>query len=137
MGKFSKGRSGNPKGRPKGIEDKRVALRALLEPHAPKLVAMAVKKAMKGDTTALRICLDRLIPPVKARNEVVKLPGAGGTLADQGKAVLDAAAQGELSPDEVSMLMQAISAQANVVRVDDLERRIKVLEEQKNESARK
>ena len=130
-GKFSPGRSGNPAGRPPGLEDKRVALRALLEPHAPRLVEKAVQKALKGDTTALRICLDRLIPPVKARYETVSLP-LGGTLADKGNAVLDAAARGELSPDELSMLMQAISAQAHIVKVDDLERRVTELEERRS-----
>jgi Family of unknown function (DUF5681) len=130
-GKFVPGRSGNPKGRPKGIEDRRVALRALLEPHAPRLVEKAVQKALKGDIGALRLCLDRLIPPVKARNEPVSLP-LGGTLAEKGNAVLDAAARGELSPDELSMLMQAISAQAHIVKVDELERRVTELEERKN-----
>lgn len=128
---FKKGRSGNPAGRPKGIEDKRVALRTLLEPHAPKLVDMVVKKALAGDMTAARICIDRLIPPVRARSDVVTSPGAGKTLAEQGQAVLDAAARGELSPDEVSMLMQGIGAQAAILRVDDHERRLKLLEGEK------
>ena len=130
-GKFLPGRSGNPRGRPKGIEDRRVALRALLEPRAPQLVEKVVQKALKGDVGALRLCLDRLIPPVKARYETVSLP-LGGTLADKGNAVLDAAARGELSPDELSMLMQAINAQAHIVKVDDLERRVKELEERRN-----
>ena len=84
MSKYSIGQSGNPKGRPKGIPDKRVALRALLEPHAAKLVQKVIAKALKGkgDTTALRICLDRLIPTVKPRNETVRFPTSGGTLAD-------------------------------------------------------
>jgi hypothetical protein len=100
-------------------------------PGAPRLVEKAVQKALKGDTTALRICLDRLIPPVKARNETVRLL-LSGTLADKGNAVLEAAARGELSPDELSMLMQAISAQAQIVKVDDLQRRVTELEERKN-----
>jgi hypothetical protein len=129
---FKKGSSGNLRGRPKGIQDKRTALRSLLEPHAPALVDTVVRKALKGDMTAARICLDRLIPPVKARNEVAKFPGVGATLADQGKAILDAARRGDLSPDEVSMFMHAISAQASIVKVDDLERRVATLEECRN-----
>ena len=136
MTKFKTGRSGNPKGRPKGIEDKRAALRSLLEPHAPKLIAKAVAKALKGDTTALRICLDRLIPPIKARDAVINVGKLDGSLADRGKAVFDALSEGRVSPDEASALMQTLAAQARIVEVDDLERRIKSLEEHKNAPAR-
>ena len=131
MSKYSIGQSGNPKGRPKGIPDKRVALRALLEPHAAKLVQKVIAKALKGkgDTTALRICLDRLIPTVKPRNETVRFPTSGGTLAERGQAVLDGASEGSLSADEISAMMQAISAQANIVKVSELEQRVAALEE--------
>lgn len=60
---FSPGKSGNPYGRPRGIRDRRTSLRDLLEPHAPQLVAKAVEPALAGDSSALRLCIDRLIPP--------------------------------------------------------------------------
>lgn len=63
---FQRGKSGNPAGRPKGSKDKRTELRALLEPHAPALVQKAVEQALDGDTAALKLCLDRLIPPVRS-----------------------------------------------------------------------
>lgn len=63
---FKKGQSGNPTGRPKGSKDKRTAYRELLEPHAPALIEKAVSMALEGDTTAMKICLDRLLPTVKA-----------------------------------------------------------------------
>jgi hypothetical protein len=89
-----------------------LALRALLEPRAPEFVEKVVQEALKGDVGVLRLCLDRLIPPVQACNETVNLP-LGGTLTEKGNAVVEAAARGELSPDELSMLMQASSAQAH------------------------
>jgi len=132
---FKKGRSGNPKGRPKGIQDKRVALRSMLEPHAEKLVDVVVKKALKGDVAALRICLDRLIPPIKARDAAVSIGRLGGALCDQGKAVLDAVTEGRVTPDEAAALMQVIGAQARIVEVDELARRVKALEEKQYASA--
>lgn len=63
---FVKGRSGNPLGRPVGSTDKRTALRELLEPHAENLVNKVVELALQGDVTAIKICLDRLIPTVKS-----------------------------------------------------------------------
>lgn len=63
---FKKGQSGNPSGRPKGTKDKRTELRELLRPHAPVLVEKAVEMALDGDTTALKICLDRIIPAMRS-----------------------------------------------------------------------
>ena len=91
---FKKGNSGNLAGRPKGIRDKRTALRELLTPHAEKLVDMAVSMALAGDTAALRICIDRLLPPIKAKDAAVILPGLKGGPADQGKEVLNELAAG-------------------------------------------
>lgn len=63
---FQKGQSGNPEGRPKGTKDKRTELRELLQPHAPALVEKAVELALQGDTTALKMCLDRIIPVMRS-----------------------------------------------------------------------
>lgn len=41
-------------------------LRELLEIHAPALVEKAAQMALAGDTTALKLCLDRIIPVVRS-----------------------------------------------------------------------
>ena len=63
---FEKGKSGNPAGRPKGIQDKRVEMRALLEPYAPSLIEKAVQLALEGDTTALKLCVEQDCPIYQA-----------------------------------------------------------------------
>ncbi len=128
MAKFKKGRSGNPKGRPKGIPDKRTALRAMLEPHGSALVSKAVQLALDGDTTALRLCLERIIPPVKSRDQPVTLGKLGDTLTDQARAVTEAAAAGQVTPSEAAALIQALSGQARIMEIDELERRVTQLE---------
>jgi hypothetical protein len=133
--RYKKGRSGNPAGRPPGIADKRTELRALLAPHADALVKKVVALALEGDTTALRLCLDRLIPPAKPRDLPVKLSGLGETLADQGRRILGAAADGDITPDEAGALMQAIAAQGRLVEIYELERRIAALEDQRPSTA--
>jgi hypothetical protein len=125
--RFQKGQSGNPAGKPKGAKDKRTELRALLQPHAEALIQKAVDLALAGDTTALRICVDRLIPPI--RSDVVTLPGLEGSLAEQGKAVLEALARGEITPDAAATILQAIVSQARVVEADELERRVAAIEQ--------
>ena len=127
--KFKSGQSGNPAGKPIGAKDKRTALRGLLQPHATDLVAKAVELALAGDTTALRICIDRIIPTIKAKDSPVSLRGLTGSLADQGRVVLEAMAAGELTPDEANAVMGTISAQVRIVEADELEKRIAALEE--------
>lgn len=62
---FQPGQSGNSSGRPKGIIDKRAELRGLLEPHAKEIIEKLIENAKAGDSTALRLCVERLIPRVK------------------------------------------------------------------------
>jgi hypothetical protein len=94
---FKTGQSGNPAGKPKGTKDKRTELRELLKPHAPELVAKVVQMAKDGDAAALRICIDRLIPPIKAVEEPIELEGLDGTLSEQGQAILRAMGEGKLA----------------------------------------
>jgi hypothetical protein len=128
--RFKSGQSGNPAGKPIGAKDKRTALRGLLQPHADALVKKAVELALAGDTTALRICIDRCIPTIKAKDEPISLAGLTGTLSEQGGIVLAALAAGEITPDDANALMSAISAQVRIVEADDLEKRIAALEAQ-------
>lgn len=125
---FEPGQSGNPAGRPPGLPDKRTKLRALLEPHSEELVSKAVSMALAGDTTALRMCLDRLVPPFKALDPAVVIDGLRGALANQGEAVLTAIGEGRLTPDQGATLLQALSSQARLVETTELERRIAALE---------
>lgn len=83
--KFKPGQSGNPAGKPKGAKDKRTALRELLLPHAADLVKKAVDMALAGDATALRICIDRLIPAAKAKDSPITLDGLSGSLGNRDK----------------------------------------------------
>ena len=65
---FQKGQSGNPKGRPKGARNKAtLAMETLLNGEAATLTRKTVEMALAGDTTALRLCLDRIMPPRKDR----------------------------------------------------------------------
>ena len=62
---FQPNQSGNPSGRPKGIIDKRIKLRGLLESHADEIIEKLIELAKAGDSNALRLCIERLLPRVK------------------------------------------------------------------------
>jgi hypothetical protein len=62
-GRFPKGVSGNPTGRPKGTRNRATRLaESLLDGEARALARKAVELALGGDVTALKLCLERLIP---------------------------------------------------------------------------
>jgi len=113
MPKFRPGKSENSAGRPRGAG--RVAkLRTLLEPHTEGLVEKAVELALEGDTTSLRLCLERLTPPERA--QPVQVKGVEGRLAAQGQAIIRAMAGGQVSPDEASDMLRALAAQTPIRR---------------------
>ena len=70
---FAPGTSGNPRGRPSGSRHKTtLAMEALLDGEAEKLTRKAIELALAGDMVALRLCLDRTIPPPKGSPRSVR-----------------------------------------------------------------
>jgi hypothetical protein len=65
---FRPGQSGNPAGRRTGSRHKAtLAMEALFEGEAEAIGRKAIEKAKEGDTTAMRLCLERIIAPRKDR----------------------------------------------------------------------
>lgn len=132
-GAFIKGQSGNPKGRPKGARHKTtVAMEALLASEAEGLTRRAIELAQDGDTVALRLCLDRLMPVRKDRPVPFTLPPIA-TAADLPKAtsaLLAAVAAGDLTPSEAAELGKLVDAHVKAVEAADLAVRIAALEQQ-------
>ena len=72
---FPKGRSGNPQGRPPGARNAATVIaEQLLDGEAEALTRKAIDKAKEGDMTALRLCLDRVVPPRRERPVLFPLP---------------------------------------------------------------
>lgn len=126
---WKKGQSGNPEGRPRNTGQV-AKLRALLEPDAPKLLEKAKELALEGDGVMMRLCLERLVPPVKTRDDPIDIPGLkdATTLKEKGDAIINALAEGHIGPSEAATLMQMVGAQARVIEVDDIEQRLAALE---------
>jgi len=131
MSRYKPGQSGNPTGKPKGAKDKRTALRELLNPHAEGLVNKAVDLALGGDTTALRLCLERLMPPIKARTEAIELEPHVGSMTEQASEFINKMIEGVITPEETNTLLQTLLAQSKIIEFDELDKRVKLLEESK------
>ena len=104
-------------------------LRAAIADRVPELLAAMMARALDGDVGAARLLLERAIAPLKAAEQSQALSLPDGTLTDQGRAVLASVAAGELAPGQGAALLGAIGTLARVTEIDELARRIEVLEE--------
>jgi hypothetical protein len=108
---FQPGQSGNPAGREKGVPDRRTKLRKLLEPHAEALINKAVEMALGGDSHALRLCLERLIPRAKDEPVDLILPQdltKGDSLIMIGANILKALERNEITPEQAKTLLEVM-----------------------------
>jgi len=134
MSKFKSGQSGNPSGRPKGSLNKAtLATQALLDGEAEALTRKVVELAKEGNPVALRLCLERLLPPRKDRPINFTLPKIEEA-ADLPKAllaILEAVAQGEITPGEGHTLTAMLNTYRKGLETTDHEARITALEEER------
>lgn len=125
---WAKGTSGNPAGRPKGIT-KLAKVREDIAGHVPAVIAKLVDSALAGDIGAARLLLERTIAPLKASEEKTEMTLPDGSLTDQGRAVIAAIASGDLAPGQGAALLASLGTLAKLTEADELEQRIKALEE--------
>ena len=129
---FQKGQSGNPDGRPKGSRNATtIALETLLDGQATALTQKAIDVALTGDIPALRLCLDRILPPRKDSPVAFDLPEMK-TLNDAVPAMgalVKAVGQGDLTPAEAGELTKMVQAFAKIIETAELEERVRKLEE--------
>ena len=129
---FKPGQSGNPAGKPKGTRNATtLALEALLDGQASALTQKAINLALAGDMAALRLCLDRILPPRKDSPVAFDLPEMK-TLNDAVPAMgalVKAVGQGDLTPTEAGELTKMVQAFAKIIETAELEERVRKLEE--------
>jgi hypothetical protein len=103
----------------------------LLDGEADGLVRKAIELGLTGDVVALRICLDRLVPPRRDRPVRFSLPpltSAADAVAAMA-AIVAAVADGDLTPDEASQLSGLVANTVKTIEATELERRVRALEE--------
>ena len=103
----------------------------LLDNEAEALIRKVVKKAKQGNVPALRICLDRILPPRRERPLLFTLPELR-SVSDATKAIAAltfAVAKGEIGPGEAAELSKLIETYVRAVEATELEQRLLALEQ--------
>jgi hypothetical protein len=128
---FVKGRSGNPRGRRAGSRNKKtLAAAALLEGESEALTRRAVELALAGDPTALRLCIERILPPCRERAVKFELPPieSAADIAPAMKAVTSALAAGAITPGEAATIAAVVDTFVRAIETSDFDRRLKIVE---------
>jgi hypothetical protein len=108
-----------------------MAVQALLGGEAEALTRKCIDLAKEGDTTALRLCMERLAPAMKSRAVSLALPRietAADILRAQA-ATIDAMARGEITPDEAATVAGVLELKRRAIEIVDLEQRLAKLEQ--------
>jgi hypothetical protein len=134
-GRWKRGQSPNPAGRPAGVRNHATVLaEQLLEGEAEGVCRSVVAHALAGDMTAAKLVLDRILPPRKDRPVRIELPeiktasdAAGATAG-----VLKRVAAGEVTPEEGARVVGLIDAFVGQIAAADFERRLAALEGRAN-----
>ena len=137
-GRFVKGCSGNPGGRPLGARNKATeTAELLLDGEAEALTRMALELALGGNATALRLCLERILPPRRGRPVQLDLPPvqSAADLSGRMAAITNAAGEGVITPGEAAELARVVEIFVRAAETSDFERRLRALEERRDAGA--
>jgi hypothetical protein len=123
-GPFQKGMSGNPSGKPKGARARVTQLaEKLLEDDRDAIVRAVIAKAKGGDPTAMRLCVERLVPLRKGRPIAFNLPPVktAADIAGAVGALVRAMAAGELTTGEASAAASVIELHRRAIETTEIE----------------
>jgi hypothetical protein len=135
-GKYKKGCSGNPNGKPKGARNKStLAAEVLLEGSLDKICKKVEEEALNGNMQAAKMILERFLPPRKDRPIEIDLPSIF-TFDDVLNAIgfiVNAVGKGKITPSEGELLARTVESYSKALESCQFESRLKNIEENLNE----
>jgi len=130
--KFKPGQSGNPHGRPKGTKNKATIIaQSLLDREAEKLVSHLIKRALAGDSTCLKLCIERLIPPKKQDTPIhLEIPVSSdhNDIRQLTGYIIQATANGEITPHEALIISRVVDQHRKSIELHEFEERLGAIE---------
>jgi hypothetical protein len=123
-GRWQKGVSGNPAGRPRGARNRATLMaEALLDAASAMMISKAIEKSVAGDAVTLRFCLARILAPRRTSPVELDLPplDTQQDLALAMAAVGKAAAEGEITPAEASELARVVDTAMRAIKEREYE----------------
>lgn len=127
IGRWKKGESGNPNGRPKSDNSQ---MRDKLRQAMPEIIDKLIELAKAGDTHAIKVIMDKTVPNIKPVGASVLIGGLipSDTPENQAKAITSAMAGGLIDTSTAGDMMSVIERQMKIVEVSELAKRVEQLE---------
>jgi hypothetical protein len=117
------------KGRPPGSRNEKTRFLKALLLHGDALIDKCKLMALNGDKAAMRLCMERLLPPAKHPGTRFPLPaGLSTDLKNLLPILVKQTAKGRLSAYEAEALARVLDSQLRVMEASEFEKRIRALE---------
>ena len=118
------------KGRPKGSRNKASLMDELLGDYAEALIKKCIFSAVQGDRSALRLCIERILPPLRDSYVNFQLPETNTVQGVNAAfdSILQAVAQGDIAPAQAEALASVLDARRSAIETRELAERLTKLE---------
>lgn len=121
------GQSGNSKGRPVGARNQAtVVAEMLLDGEAEALTRKAIEAALAGNVIALRLCLERILPPRRERPLAFRLSPKPSQVY---QVLIKGLSSGKLLPAEASAIVGVLDAERKAKEAIEFEERLVAIEQ--------
>ena len=124
------------RGRRPGSRNKRTLFAELMAGPGEAIIKQCQILAMKGDPTALKLCVERLVPLCKSANSRFRLPPLL-TVSDLVKAlprIMQEVARGRLSALEGEAIASMLESQRHAIETEEFDARLKAIEQTSTEA---
>jgi hypothetical protein len=131
-GKFRKSQSGNPNGKTKGTKNRAtLAAEQLLQGDLDNICRRLIEEDLIGNMQAIKLVLDRVLPPKKDRVIDVQLPKLQTTddAVNAISIIIDPVASGEITPSEGEAMSRDVDAFIKTFQAHEIEKRVSMLEQ--------
>lgn len=128
--RFQKGQSGNPKGKIKGTKNKATHfIESLMQSELEKIGQKLIELAVGGNLLAIKLVLDRIMPPRTSRSIEIEIPKIENTkdALQAISTVIHAVGQGELTPSEGEAITKIIQLFTQALQSYEFDQRLSTL----------
>lgn len=131
-GRFQKGSSGNPRGKAKGTKNRAtLAAEQLLQGELESICRRLIQEATSGNMQAIKMILDRVLPPKRNSYISFKLPDLDDSsgFLHAIDSVMKAVSQGNLSVEDAEALTKMIDIYIRAKEAYEYEERLSKIEQ--------
>ena len=119
------------RGRRPGSRNRRTLFAEMMEDHGETIIKQCQVQALKGDPTAMKLCIERLVAPCKSSRSRFRLPPLR-TVSDLVKAlphIMQEVSRGRLSAQEGEAITSMLESQRRALETEEFDARLKALEQ--------